>query len=109
MPAVLKSPTAPNRRILIIDDNAVIHQDFRKVLAVQPEHSAKAALEILEVDIFGANLQVAARPDFEIDSAHQGQEGVAMAHQAVTDGRPYAMAFVDMRMPPGWDGLETIE
>jgi len=32
-----------------------------------------------------------------------------MAGQAVAEGRPYAMAFVDMRMPPGWDGLETIE
>ena len=31
-----------------------------------------------------------------------------MSH-ALSDGRPYAMAFVDMRMPPGWDGLETIE
>jgi len=106
---VLNSSTALNRRILIIDDNAAIHQDFRKVLGVQPEHSAKAALEILEADIFGASAQTTARPDFEIDSAHQGQEGVAMAHQAIVDGRPYAMAFVDMRMPPGWDGLETIE
>jgi diguanylate cyclase (GGDEF)-like protein len=109
MPPVLKPPTLPNRRILIIDDNAAIHQDFRKVLALQPEHSAKAALDLLEADIFGASTPAAARPDFEIDSAHQGQEGVAMAHQAIAEGRPYAMAFVDMRMPPGWDGLETIE
>ena len=46
---------------------------------------------------------------FEVDSAYQGQEGVAKIRQAVDEGRPYAMAFVDMRMPPGWDGLETIE
>ncbi len=56
-----------------------------------------------------ATAAVSARPNFEIDSAHQGQEGVAMVHQALSEGRPYAMAFVDMRMPPGWDGLKTIE
>jgi diguanylate cyclase len=98
-----------NRRILIIDDNAAIHLDFRKVLGAQAEHSAQAALDVLEANLFGDDAVAAARPDFEIDSAHQGQEGVAMAHQALADGRPYSMAFVDMRMPPGWDGLKTIE
>jgi diguanylate cyclase len=98
-----------NRRILIIDDNAAIHQDFRKVLVAQTEHSAQAALDVLEANLFGEAVAATARPNFEIDSAHQGQEGVAMAHQAVVEGRPYAMAFVDMRMPPGWDGLKTIE
>ena len=98
-----------NRRILIIDDNAAIHLDFRKVLGTQAEHSAQAALDVLEANLFGGDKAAAVRPNFEIDSAHQGQEGVAMVHQALVEGRPYAMAFVDMRMPPGWDGLKTIE
>jgi len=105
------SSTGPlgNRRILIIDDNASIHADFRKVLGVQAEHSAQAALDVLEANLFGGDAAASARPNFEIDSAHQGKEGVAMVHQALGEGRPYAMAFVDMRMPPGWDGLKTIE
>ena len=98
-----------NRRILIIDDNASIHADFRKVLGAQTEHSAQAALDVLEANLFGGDAAVSTRPNFEIDSAHQGKEGVAMVHQALSEGRPYAMAFVDMRMPPGWDGLKTIE
>jgi diguanylate cyclase (GGDEF)-like protein len=106
----MSNPAPPvNRRILIIDDNASIHLDFRKVLGVQAEHSAQAALDVLEANIFGEAVVDSARPNFEIDSAHQGQEGVAMAHQALLEGRPYVMAFVDMRMPPGWDGLKTIE
>jgi diguanylate cyclase len=105
------SSAAPraNRRILIVDDNAAIHVDFRKVLGPQAEHSAQAALDVLEANLFGETVAATARPNFEIDSAHQGQEGVAMAHQALIEGRPYSMAFVDMRMPPGWDGLKTIE
>jgi len=39
----------------------------------------------------------------------KGEEALAMVTQAVHENRPYALAFVDMRMPPGWDGLETIE
>src|SRR5271167_1620905 len=107
---LMASPTSlANRRILIIDDNAAIHLDFRKVLGAQAGHSAQAALDVLEANLFGETVAAAARPNFDIDSAHQGQEGVAMVHQALIEGRPYAMAFVDMRMPPGWDGLKTIE
>ncbi|HXR19363.1 MAG TPA: EAL domain-containing protein [Steroidobacteraceae bacterium] len=103
------SGALPTRRILIIDDNAAIHDDFRKVLTVTAELNSKATLDALEAGIFGDTPRVAASPQFELESAHQGQAGVAMARQAVIDGRPYAVAFVDMRMPPGWDGLETIE
>lgn len=107
---MLKSSTATNnRRILIIDDNAAIHHDFRKVLSADADYTAKAALDCLEAGILGEPATAIDRPSFQIDSAHQGQEGVAMAHRAVVEGHPYAMAFVDMRMPPGWDGLETIE
>jgi CheY-like chemotaxis protein len=105
---VLK-PAASPHRILLIDDNAAIHGDFRKVLGADAEDSAHEALAVLEASLFGETRGGAARPKFEIDSASQGQQGVEMVRKAVADGRPYAMAFVDMRMPPGWDGLETIE
>ncbi len=96
-------------RILIIDDNPAIHADFRKVLTLGSEAGAEAVLATLEADLFGVPARIAARPTFEIDSAHQGREGVERVRAALAAGRPYAMAFVDMRMPPGWDGLETIE
>ncbi|HEX3729234.1 MAG TPA: response regulator, partial [Opitutaceae bacterium] len=44
---------------------------------------------------------------FNVDSAYQGREGLALVQKAVEAGHPYAMAFVDVRMPPGWDGVET--
>ena len=46
---------------------------------------------------------------FDVDSAFQGKEGLEKVLQAIKEGRPYAMAFIDMRMPPGWDGIETIK
>jgi diguanylate cyclase len=104
-----RSATTVNRRILIIDDNVAIHHDFSKVLRTSAENEAQDALAILEAGILGEARSSAARPQFELESAYQGQDGVEMVRAAVGEQRPYAMAFVDMRMPPGWDGLETIQ
>ncbi len=93
-----------NARILLIDDTPAIHQDFRKILAPAADGSE---LDAVEAALFGsAEATPAAR--FDLDSAYQGQEGVAKVRAALQAGSPYAMAFVDMRMPPGWDGVETI-
>src|ERR1043166_8258793 len=92
-------------RILIIDDNQAIHADFRKILAPA---EATAEIDSAEALLFGGS-RAAAAAAFEVDSALQGQEGLEMVRAAVGQNKPYAVAFVDMRMPPGWDGLQTIE
>jgi len=92
------------RRILIIDDNAEIHADIRKILSA---HKPAAALDELEADLFGIESNVEG-PAIELDSAYQGREGFELVCKAVEEGRPYCVAIVDMRMPPGWDGVETI-
>jgi len=93
-----------NRRILVIDDNRAIHEDFRKILAGPEGHSA---LDDFEASLFGEKSAGTRLPLFEVDSAYQGQEGLERVRQALQEGRPYSVAFVDVRMPPGWDGIET--
>jgi diguanylate cyclase (GGDEF)-like protein len=105
----LSKPSPTSNRVLLIDDNVSIHGDFRKVLSSSPQDTAQVALAQLEADLFGERKSTPARPNFDVDSAYQGKDGVAMAGAALERGEPYAMAFVDMRMPPGWDGLKTIE
>jgi PAS domain S-box-containing protein len=95
-----------NDRILVIDDNVEIHNDFRKILA---RHNESSELASLSAQIFGEDNRDISVPVFQIDTATQGQEGVEKVRAAVKAGRPYALAFVDMRMPPGWDGLLTIK
>jgi two-component system cell cycle sensor histidine kinase/response regulator CckA len=97
--------TERNRRILVIDDNRSIHNDFRKILC--PSSKGDDFLAEAEALLFDSAPAAAARLSFEIDSAYHGQEGLDRVKQAVQEGRPYAMAFVDVRMPPGWDGVET--
>ena len=101
------SPTPGNRRVLVIDDNPAIHEDFIKILG--PEHGAESALLDAERALLGEVAAASTRQCFEVDTAQQGQLGVQLAQRALAAGRPYALAFVDMRMPPGWDGLETIQ
>lgn len=97
--------TERNRRILLVDDNRAIHADFRKILA--PDTAADAALAASEAALFGGTPARARSVVFETESAYQGLEGVALAQRALRAGRPFAMAFVDVRMPPGIDGVET--
>jgi signal transduction histidine kinase len=100
-------PAEKKRRILVIDDNRAIHDDFRKILA--PEKTTAAALEAAEEALFGHTVDAVLRTEFEVDSAYQGEEGMLLVKKAVEAGRPYAMAFVDVRMPPGWDGVVTTQ
>lgn len=103
----MKKNIGKNRRILIIDDNEAIHDDFKKVLKGVSSNSVSIAEE--ELAIFGDSSEPEKNENFEVDSAFQGQEGLEKIRQSLQDGRPYAMAFVDIRMPPGWDGIETIQ
>jgi diguanylate cyclase (GGDEF)-like protein len=93
----------------VIDDNRAIHEDLRKVLNQDALGPAEDQLQTAEAILLGEPVRRVEHRRFEIDSAYQGREGVEMARVATAEGRPYRMAFVDMRMPPGWDGLETIE
>ena len=103
-----------NTRILVVDDNESIHDDFRKVL-IQERSADHAALDELEAELFGEdeestaeNKSTGAQLSYTVDSAFQGQEALAMVDKAEQEGRPYALIFMDVRMPPGWDGIETI-
>ncbi len=106
----MKPPTLspPNNRILVIDDNPSIHEDFRKILSPGDAQLADE-LDADEAALFGDAPSISRQCSFEIDSAMQGQEGLKMVEAALAAGRPYAIAFVDIRMPPGWDGVETIQ
>jgi len=100
-------PDDKNRRVLVIDDNRSIHDDFRKILS--PTTAPVEGLDAAETALFGSPTHTIRQTQFEVDSAYQGQEGALLVKKAVEDGRPYAMAFVDVRMPPGWDGVETTQ
>ncbi|MFO1497880.1 MAG: hypothetical protein U1G07_05715 [Verrucomicrobiota bacterium] len=91
-------------RILIIDDTREIHEDFRKILT----KTATKELDAVQDALFGPGSLVHKQPHFVLDSAYQGEEGVDCLRKSLSEGLRYALAFVDIRMPPGWDGVETV-
>jgi CheY-like chemotaxis protein len=95
-----------NRRVLVVDDNPTIHDDFRKILSRPARGDDR--LEDLETTLFLTDVPPDDHEGFKMESAFQGEEALAKVVHAQQSGRPYAVAFVDMRMPPGWDGVETI-
>ncbi len=97
---------ANNSRILIIDDMPAIHEDFRKILIPAKDHDPELAE--LERAFHGAPTNRRQRTSFAIDCALRGEDGLALVQQSLADASPYVMAFVDVRMPSGWDGIETI-
>lgn len=100
--------TIKNKRILIIDDNKAIHEDFRKVLNFD---TSNVSINDLTSKLLQGNkkTQPEAEIKYEIDSAYQGEEGLELVKKSIEQGHPYAMAYVDILMPPGWDGVETIK
>ncbi|TWT37942.1 Cyclic di-GMP phosphodiesterase Gmr [Posidoniimonas corsicana] len=95
-----------NRRILVVDDNQAIHDD---ILSILQARSADPELQSLAAAVLDApEAQLSVDQKYEIESAYQGEDGLRLVQQAKDRGAPFALAFVDMRMPPGWDGLRTV-
>ncbi len=94
-------------RILVIDDNPDIQRDFKTILL---EEQANIKLDSLGAKLFDRSAcKSTPKNKYELDFASQGKEGHEKVKHALSQNRPYELAFVDMRMPSGWDGLVTIE
>ncbi len=100
--------TSPSHfRILLVDDNPAIHDDFCKIL-LAPQ-TRDTSLEEAEAILFEAPRPAPPVATFEVESAFQGVEALERVREAVAADAPYALAFIDVRMPPGWDGIATAE
>jgi CheY-like chemotaxis protein len=104
----MTSDPSRNRRILIVDDNEDIHRDFRRILAPSTGLHDTSDLDSMEASLLGETHAAVKPPLFELTSALQGAEALEKVRKALADGAPFALAFVDVRMPPGWDGIETL-
>jgi len=101
-----------NMRIMVIDDSNDVQEDFKKIL-IKSKKDHDAAFSELDKNLFGdasaENEEDKILSNFTIDTASQGKEGFEKIAAAFNAGKPYALAFVDIRMPPGMDGVQTIK
>lgn len=82
-----------NRRLLVVDDQEVIHFSFRTVFGGSTS---------------GAPGRDPLQEGYEVDYATSGEKGLELIRRGTETDEPHALAFIDMYMPQGWDGVETI-
>lgn len=97
-------------RILIADDESRILDEYVHVLggSGNSEHGRRALSE-LEAELFGENEVDRERVNYELCLCRQANEAVERVEEALRDGQPFAIAFLDVRMPPGPDGVVAAE
>jgi len=97
-----------NRRILVIDDSPNILEDFQKILrpggAFLPDMWSEFSQDRLDETFLHCG-----KEPFELNCVDNGMSGCALVKQAKAQGSPFAVAFLDLRLPNGWDGIETVE
>ncbi len=105
-------------RILIVDDEQAMHDSYRQVFSKRGEAAAGgAALSAMAAELFGddddgadvLDAPIVSGDDVEFDCDHfnQGLQAVEAVQNSIETGDRYAVAFIDVRMPPGIDGKET--
>jgi len=94
-----------NYRILVVDDDPDVRESYQLILAPGEKEILTSLGESLFTDIPMVDVNFP-RPPYEVTAVKNGEAGVAAVKEAVTKGLPFAVAFVDMKMP-GIDGAET--
>ncbi|MBU0995442.1 MAG: response regulator [Proteobacteria bacterium] len=102
-----KEISEENKRILVIDDDAEICNVYKKVLSPQVRHKNSALQQMENLLDTGKDPLKKRKTDFIVEAASQGQKGFELVKASIEQKKPFAVAFIDIRMPPGWDGMET--
>ncbi len=97
--------------ILVVDDQEPIIEMFAKLLGVDAHQSSDASISLDDLEAaLGGEVKASVRaglPTYDMHYARQGLEGVQACQRAIARGTPFSVAFVDVHMPPGIDGVET--
>ena len=94
-----------NYRVLVVDDQGEIHQDFEEMLT--PGFTAALTDDL--ADAFASEVDESFLPKFKLLHARSGSEAYDIVKTTIETGDPIAVAYVDIRMPPGMDGIETTQ
>lgn len=96
-----------NIRILIADDDELILDCYRKAFGNNESTDYMKALDSLEAELFDPETDIDNAPKFEVVACNQGMQAINLAEEAANAGRPFNVIILDVRMPPGIDGVEA--
>jgi diguanylate cyclase (GGDEF)-like protein len=111
MNAVLKPVADTAIRVLIADDEPSILESYREILKGSPPSSGSDRLSDLRTRLFGGARKVAPglQQEFDLLFCTGAEEAVQAVRNALARGNPFDLVFLDMRMPPGPNGVWAAE
>lgn len=92
-------------RILIADDDEHILECYREAFGESESTDYMKALDALDAELFSSEAEIEEMPRFEVVACSQGKDAVDLAKRAARDGHPFDVVILDVRMPPGIDGV----
>jgi len=106
----MKEPELKHFRILVADDESSISELFQKVLCpVETDRTVHLKTGESEIKLFYENVSSQLLQLFDVTTCQQGNEAVDAVKSSIKEDRPFSVAFIDIRMPPGPDGIWTAE
>ena len=96
-----------NIRVLIADDDEHILQAYREAFMDSESTQEIRALDALAAELFESNKTDDEEPHFDVVACSQGDDAISLAKKAASDGHPFDVVILDVRMPPGIDGVEA--
>ena len=107
MTSPLHQPTGyDNHRILLVDGSRQTHDALRKILCVRSQNPTSTPHQARTLD--PTALDASDSICFELDSAYQGRDALALTSEARKENRPYAVVFIDPQTTPNTNGLHTL-
>jgi CheY-like chemotaxis protein len=95
-------------RILVVDDDQLLVDEYLRCLGEEfDETDAASTYSDLEKVLFGEDTNAHGAARFDVESRNQGEAAVEAVKAAIGRGEPFSIVFLDIRMPPGMDGIET--
>jgi len=96
-----------NIRVLIADDDEHILDCYREAFSEADATDNVKTLGALDAELFASGTEAEVAPRFDVVSCSQGDDAIVLARKAASDGNPFDVVILDIRMPPGMDGVEV--
>lgn len=94
-------------KVLVADDDEHVLECYREAFGEEEQTHQMKALDLLTAELFDTHKGLEVQPKFDIVACSQGDDAIKVAEAARTDGVPFDVVILDVRMPPGIDGVEA--
>lgn len=94
-------------RVLVADDDEHVLDCYREAFCDDEPTSRMRALDEMAADLFDPEQDIVEQPKFDIVACRQGEDAIRKAETAAEQGKPFDVIILDVRMPPGIDGVEV--